>query len=325
MKATCVGEGGRPKPIGCIVETLADYRSILPPRLFGDVPVVYLDPSRPLNWRGAAVVACDNAAVAAAAYDELSAGMPQCYAAVPSCSAFPWNRERIDAFRVLCAADGRELRVFPARRREPKERRVARLAKWLAVLPSRSAVFAANDTVAKDIAEAASAIPRHIPRELTVIRRQATRTPPRTGRIGGLAQPRRWKSSSGTTAARGACGAYSQIASSYGAASSSPASTSAPTGRFPFRRPHDLDSPHSADLRRRVRRPFRLARRSASIESSPRRAAASRRTARKPCRPKLSESSGTAECPFPRPTARSDGPRATSRKKTGRSGSRRYP
>ncbi len=169
VKATCVGEGGRPKPIGCIVETLADYRSILPPRLFGDVPVVYLDPSRPLNWRGAAVVACDNAAVAAAAYDELSAGMPQCYAAVPSCSAFPWNRERIDAFRVLCAADGRELRVFPARRREPKERRVARLAKWLAGLPSRSAVFAANDTVAKDIAEAASAIPRHIPRELTVI------------------------------------------------------------------------------------------------------------------------------------------------------------
>lgn len=113
VKALCAGDGGRAKPIGCIVEALADIRSILPPRLFGDVPVVYLDPSRPLPWRGVAVVSCDNAAVAAAAYGELSAGKPQCYAAVPSSSVFPWNRERIDAFRVLCAADGRELRVFP--------------------------------------------------------------------------------------------------------------------------------------------------------------------------------------------------------------------
>lgn len=169
VKAICAGDGGRPKPIGCIVEAMATFRSILPPRLFGTVPVVYLDPSRPLPWRGAAVVACDNAAVAAAAYDELSSGMPQCYAAVPSISAFPWNRKRIEAFRALCAADGYELREFPARCREPKERRAARLSEWLAALPKRSAVFAANDDVAKDVADAASAIPRHVPKELSVI------------------------------------------------------------------------------------------------------------------------------------------------------------
>lgn len=105
VKALCAGDGGRAKPIGCIVEALADIRSILPPRLFGDVPVVYLDPSRPLPWRGVAVVACDNAAVAAAAYDELSAGMPQCYAAVPSCSAsFPIRMCAASATAATAAA-----------------------------------------------------------------------------------------------------------------------------------------------------------------------------------------------------------------------------
>ncbi len=55
---------------------------------------------------------------------------------------------------------------------------------------------------------------------------------------------------------------------------------------FYIQHPHPKDtchgpnvySPHSAGLRRRVRRPSRLARRSASIESLPRRAAASRPT-----------------------------------------------
>lgn len=155
--------------IGCIAEA-SGYRHSLPPRLFGGVPVVYLDPPEPLSWRGAVTVTCDNAAVAAAAYGELSAGMPPCFAAVPSGGAvLPWNRERIAAFRALCAANGRELRVFPARRREPRERRAARLLDWLAALPKRSALFATNDEVAREVVDAAGTIPRHVPKELSVI------------------------------------------------------------------------------------------------------------------------------------------------------------
>lgn len=165
VKALLAGGG----IVGCVAET-SGYRHSLPPRLFGCVPIVHLDPPEPLSWRGAVTVTCDNAAVAAAAYDELAAGMPPCFAAVPSGGTVPpWNRERIEAFRVLCAADGRELRVFPARRREPKERRAARLSDWLAALPKRSAVFATNDVVAREVVDAAGAIPRHIPKELSVI------------------------------------------------------------------------------------------------------------------------------------------------------------
>ena len=169
VKALCEGDDGRPRPIGCVVESLAAYRDILPPKLFGKVPIVYLDPPGSLPWRGTVAVTCDNAAVAKAAFDELSAGMPPCFATVPSGSALPWTRERISAFAALCTADGRELHVFRNRHEEKQHSRIARLSKWLAALPRRSAVFAANDAIALEVVEAAGAIPRHIPKELTVI------------------------------------------------------------------------------------------------------------------------------------------------------------
>ena len=142
---------------------------ILPPRLFGKVPVVYLDPPKPLPWRGMAAVTCDNDAVAKVAFDELSAGMPPCFAVVSSGSPLRWNRERIAAFKALCIAAGRKLRVFPDRRNEPDERRSERLSIWLAALPRRTAVFATNDAAAWAVAETARAIPRHIPKELIVL------------------------------------------------------------------------------------------------------------------------------------------------------------
>ena len=169
VKALCTGTSGSSRPVGCIAEALVERRDLLPPSLFANVPIVYLDPPGPLPWRGAVAVRCDNAAVAASAYDELSAGMPQCFAAVSSGSTLRWNRERIEAFRARCAADGHKLRVFPDRRNEPDERRGERLSIWLAALPRRTAIFATNDAAARSVADAARAIPRHIPKELSVL------------------------------------------------------------------------------------------------------------------------------------------------------------
>ena len=79
----------RLRPIGCIIcDFWGDGR--LPPRLFGRLPVVYFDSPGGARWRGAAAVVCDNAAVARAAFEELAAGLPECYAFVPSTSLRPW-------------------------------------------------------------------------------------------------------------------------------------------------------------------------------------------------------------------------------------------
>ena len=160
-------------PIGCIVEGSLPQGS---PRreLFGRLPVVWLDPPTPPGKRDAAVT-CDNAAVARAAYRELSATLPPCYAAVPSHGMQGWSKDRIDAFQALCGENGAECRVFPAIRVRPGHagddlvRRRRRLAEWIATLPTGCAVFAANDYSAEDVAYAAQTAGKIIPRDLTLV------------------------------------------------------------------------------------------------------------------------------------------------------------
>lgn len=140
----------RHRPVGCIVEG-AGSDMYLPPRLFGKVPVVYLDPPNPTARRTAAAIVCDNAAVARLAFRELSAGMHPCLAVVPSFRLRPWDAARIRTFRALCVDAGIPCKVFGAIRYETGERLVARLADWLVRLPKRSGLFATNDKAALDV------------------------------------------------------------------------------------------------------------------------------------------------------------------------------
>ena len=146
----------------------------LSPACFGKTPAVWLDPPEKLRWRGAPAVVCDNAAVARFAFRELAAGLPSCFAAVPSHRLQRWSEERIAAFRALCAEAGATCHIFEGRtvrrgRPEDLERRRARLAAWLSTLPARCAVFAANDYSARDVALAARSVARSIPRELSLL------------------------------------------------------------------------------------------------------------------------------------------------------------
>lgn len=159
---------GSRKPVaGCIVEC-ADDCDTLPPRLFGSVPAVYLHP--PPDLRGGAVrfVATDNAAVAREAFRELSGSRPAAFGVVGVVEGFSWSRERERAFSELAAAAGFPCLAFDSRR-EPTERRAARLAAWVAALPQRTAVFGTNDFCARDVAGAARAAARSIPRGLTLL------------------------------------------------------------------------------------------------------------------------------------------------------------
>ena len=163
----------RLRPAGCVVECL-DAAGIPSPARFGRTPAVWLDPPEKLRWRGAPSVVCDNAAVARFAFRELAAGLPSCFAAVPSHRLQRWSEERIAAFRALCAEAGAPCHVFEGRtvrrgRPEDLERRRARLAAWLSTLPARCAVFAANDYSARDVALAARSVARSIPRELSLL------------------------------------------------------------------------------------------------------------------------------------------------------------
>ena len=163
----------RLRPAGCVVECL-DAAGIPSPARFGKTPAVWLDPPEKLRWRGAPAVVCDNAAVARFAFRELAAGLPSCFAAVPSHRLQRWSEERIAAFRALCAEAGAPCHVFEGRtvrrgRPEDLARRRARLAAWLSTLPARCAVFAANDYSARDVALAARSVARSIPRELSLL------------------------------------------------------------------------------------------------------------------------------------------------------------
>ena len=157
------------RPVGCIAECWAGGVH-LPPRLFGAVPVVHFDPPENAEFRGAATVECDNAAVAAAAYRELSAGLPSSYAVMSVVRPRRWARERVAAFRALCRTNGRRCQVF---REQPKGEdegeRAARLAAWAAALPPHCAVFAVNDVAAREIARALVAAGRAIPRTATLV------------------------------------------------------------------------------------------------------------------------------------------------------------
>ena len=156
------------RPAGCVVEDSCPQPR-LPPSLFRGIPVVYLDPPDRTSRAGRPFVECDQEAVAAAAFRELSDGNPPSFAVVPSISLPPWNGRRIAEFSRLCAAAGRPCAVFPGRRDEAFASRAARLRAWLAALPAHTALFATNDWAAMGVAEAAAALRLRLPQDLTLV------------------------------------------------------------------------------------------------------------------------------------------------------------
>ncbi len=155
----CVRGSGRPHP-DCAVQSFCAL----------DVPIVWLEPSEADLRRSAGAVFCDHAAIAKAAFRELSAGHPPSYAAVSYWDpAQRWAKERIAAFCALCADAGCECAVFPQPRLEAAGARLARLAAWAANLPNHVAIFAANDFTAVETAIALYSRHRPIPKTATLV------------------------------------------------------------------------------------------------------------------------------------------------------------
>ena len=166
----------RRRPAGCLVEcsrpNVAPPYAMPTPGVFGDTTVVYIDPQTAEERRSirrAAMLLCDNAAVARMAFRELSADHPPAYAAVPYVRPCRWSIERVATFRALCAENSKRCLVFPYRIGEGLEDRLKRLAGWLAALPRNCAVFAINDHVAWDVLCAFRDAGRAVPRTATLV------------------------------------------------------------------------------------------------------------------------------------------------------------
>lgn len=153
--------------VGCVVRSCDDNPN-LTPGLFGRVPVVYLHAAPSLHGGRIARVSTDNGAVSRIAFRELSASRPAAFATVDACWNLEWAKERIRVFSGLCSESGMVCHVFPFRD-ETEPERVARLEQWVKALPRKTAVFAVNDRTAAEVAAAAKAARRSIPRELKLI------------------------------------------------------------------------------------------------------------------------------------------------------------
>ena len=158
----------RHRPLGCIVEGAGRWDD-LPPSLFGRTPVVYVDVLDETVCGNCPRIILDPVLVARDAMRELSAGRPSCYAAVGFVRPHEWTRERIRAFAALAEAQGAECRVLEARRGEDVDSYIGRINRWVPQLPKGCAVFAVQGPTARNVAAAASAAFRSIPRDLSLL------------------------------------------------------------------------------------------------------------------------------------------------------------
>ena len=154
-------------PVGCIVECSAAHRD-LPPRLFGNVPVVYLDAGTGLYGGGISKVVHDGESAARAAFRELSSNRPESYAIVGFRLNRVWPRIREQTFMRLAKEADKKCRRFEWRD-ESAQARAERLSAWIAGLPQKCAVFAVNDETAFEVLEACRTAGRRVPSEMTLL------------------------------------------------------------------------------------------------------------------------------------------------------------
>ena len=157
----------RTRPVGAIVECSVERRD-LPPRLFGSIPVVYIDAPPSLYGPSAVRVEADNEAIVRAALRELSCNRPSALAFVGYYFRTPWADARAKAFLAQAAAPRHVFKTLPGDRTDHRGR-LARLASWVASLPRHAGVFAVNDQMAADVVRAADMARLNIPRDLTVV------------------------------------------------------------------------------------------------------------------------------------------------------------
>lgn len=158
------------RPQGCVVQCHKGL-SPLPPSIFSRIPVAYLDAGPSFVAPGCARVVADDRAVAHLAMHELFSTRPAVLAFVGWRNRQPWCELREKVFRDEAVKSGLPAIVFESNPgvNADLRARAAHLAEWVASLPRRTAIFAANDVVAHEVLVAAGAARLGVPRDISVI------------------------------------------------------------------------------------------------------------------------------------------------------------
>ena len=156
------------RPAGCICSE-DDSPTGLSPRLFGGIPLVLANEHRRRYDALCGRVCVDNAAVARAAFRELSSGNPEAFAVVTEATSHEWSAVRVRTFRAEAANAGRPCPVYREIRWTEREESLVALRPWLAALPRHTAIYAVNDPLARRVADAALGAGLRIPQDLTIL------------------------------------------------------------------------------------------------------------------------------------------------------------
>ena len=156
------------RPAGCICSE-DDSPAGLSPRLFGGIPLVLANEHRRRYDALCGRVCVDNAAVARAAFRELSSGNPEAFAVVTEATSHEWSAVRVRAFRAEASNTGRPCPVYREIRWTEREEALVALRPWLAALPRHTAIYAVNDPLARRVANAALGAGLRIPQDLTIL------------------------------------------------------------------------------------------------------------------------------------------------------------
>ena len=146
------------RPVGCLVDRAMD-KGAPPDRLFGSLPVVYLDqnPARPSSIHP--LLVHDSAGCAIMAADELfKQGLASC-AYLGMSRPYFWDAERQTAFVQKAKAVGCKVTVLDRRNLRTK----------LRSLPKPCGVLAANDQCALEVYHAATAARLSIPDDVAIV------------------------------------------------------------------------------------------------------------------------------------------------------------
>lgn len=146
------------RPIGCLVDR-ANAKGKAPDRVFGDLPVAYLDQNPAFPSARHSCVLHDSAATARLGAQELLRLGRDSYGFAGQPHRHFWCRERAEAFRAAVRAAGGRFAEF----------RDGDLGRWLAALPKPCGILAVNDYAAQRVHHAAQAMGLRIPDDIALV------------------------------------------------------------------------------------------------------------------------------------------------------------
>ena len=146
------------KPIGCLVDR-AMSTGKAPDKVFGAIPVVYLDQNPAHHSRKFPCILHDSAATARLGAEALLNLGYQSYGFAGQAHSHFWIQERADAFRHAVSKVNARFSEYKG----------GDLGKWLAALPKPCGILAANDYVAQLVHHAAQTLGLKIPDDVALV------------------------------------------------------------------------------------------------------------------------------------------------------------